>query len=53
MTSAEKEPINRLCLAIRQETDPAKVTKLVAELNAVLERGDGKVNEVHGDGFGH
>jgi hypothetical protein len=32
---------------------PGQSNKLVAELNAVLERGDGKVNELHGDGSGH
>jgi hypothetical protein len=46
MTSQElQEDINRLCLAVIQEQDPASLTKLLAELNELLERKQRKDNE--------
>jgi predicted component of type VI protein secretion system len=39
MTTEElQREIDRLCLAVIHEQDPAKLTKQVAELNQVLER---------------
>jgi hypothetical protein len=46
MTSQElQEDINRLCLVVIQEQDPASLTKLLAELNELLERKQRKDNE--------
>ena len=38
MTANEQEELNRLCLAVVEEKDPAKLTKLVQDLNQFLER---------------
>lgn len=38
----QQEKIEHLCLAIINEKDPDKLTKLVAALNELLQRRDGK-----------
>ena len=42
MTPEEK--LERLCQAVIHEQDPAKLTKLLAELNELLERKERKDN---------
>ncbi len=38
MTNEERGEMNRICLAIQQEKDPAKLTALADELNTLLDR---------------
>jgi hypothetical protein len=46
MTSDEQLNIERVCLAITREKDhPAELTKLVAELNDLLERRERRLAE--------
>lgn len=44
MTREEKQELEQLCKAVIHEQDPAKFTKLVAELNDFLERKERKEN---------
>ena len=44
MTPEERQEIERLCQAVIHEQDPAKLTKLVAELNELLEQRERKDN---------
>jgi hypothetical protein len=37
MTPEEREKMNRLCILIQSEQDPAKFTALMKELNELLE----------------
>jgi hypothetical protein len=54
MMPDEKELINKPFSALpSSRRRRPKVTKLVADLNAELERRAGKVNEVYGDGNAH
>jgi hypothetical protein len=43
MAQDEKQELDRLCLAVIHEKDPAKLTERVAELNAFLARRDAKL----------
>jgi len=45
MTADEKQEIDRLCLAVICEQDPAKLTELVNEMNRLLELRDRKLQE--------
>jgi len=46
MTRAEQhQEIDRLCIAVIHEKDPAKLTKLVEELNRFLELRERKLSE--------
>ena len=44
MSPEETQQLERLCQAVIHEQDPAKLTKLVAELNELLERKERKEN---------
>jgi hypothetical protein len=44
MTPEEKQQLERLCLAVIHERDAGKLTKLVTELNEMLERRESKDN---------
>lgn len=45
MTPEEKQVIDRLCLAVIREQNPAKLTELVNELNRLLELRERKRHE--------
>jgi len=40
LDTEEKQEIDRLCLAVIHEQNPARLTKLVSELNVLLEARD-------------
>ncbi len=44
MATDEQQEIDRLCLAVIREKDPTALTKLVAELNELLERRERKLD---------
>ena len=41
MTSEEREKLNALCVRIQQEHDPKKFTKLLIELDRLLDHQEG------------
>ena len=45
MSSESRPELNRLCAAVQQEKDPAKVTELLEELNEFLERREQKLSQ--------
>jgi hypothetical protein len=47
MPSVEQQEINRLCLAVIAEKDPAKLTELVAELSELLQRREQRVAQAN------
>ena len=40
MTPEDQKELNRLCLLVMAEKDPAKLTKLVEDLNAFLKHSE-------------
>ncbi|HTS05191.1 MAG TPA: hypothetical protein VMP68_06375 [Candidatus Eisenbacteria bacterium] len=45
MTSEEREKMNRLCERIEEEKDPDRFTKLVQELNELLEQKEDRLKK--------
>jgi hypothetical protein len=46
MTPEERKEMNRLCLLIQDEKDHRKFTELIAQLNALLEKKEQRLNGI-------